>query len=43
MAPLSLGWEQQLLHNGEKLHEVQTIAVDPYFSLSINKSTLRKR
>ena len=23
MAPLSLGWEQQLLHSGEKLHEVR--------------------
>lgn len=42
MAPLSLGWKQQLLHSGEKLHEVQTIAVDLYFSLAISKSTLRK-
>lgn len=44
MAPLSLGWEQQLLHSGEKLHEVQTIAVDLYFSLnlSISKLTTRK-
>lgn len=40
MAPLSLGWKQQLLHSGEKLHEVQTIAVDLYFSLFISKSTV---
>ena len=37
-----LAWVENNNCSKEKVHEVQTIAVDLYFSLSISKLTLRK-